>query len=98
MTNTLRAALAAGAIAFACLPATADPVDMSTITCGRLLGMNEEQVGFTLIWVAGYMAGTAEELSMDPDILGKTVGDTIAYCKEHQEMSVLNAATEVSGG
>ena len=76
--------------------ARADPVDMSTITCAQLLGMNADEISFTLIWVVGYMAGTEEELSMDPDILGKTVTDTVNYCKENEEMSVLNAATEVT--
>ena len=40
--------------------------------------------------------GTVARLSMDPDALGTSVTDTITYCGENQEMSVLNAATEVS--
>lgn len=98
MKSFLAAALAAGTIAFAPAQARAEPVDMSTITCGQLAGMKQEEVGFILIWVMGYMAGLEEELSMDPDILGNTVAGTVAYCAEHTEMSVLNAATEVAGG
>jgi hypothetical protein len=97
MKKILGVVLAAGVAAFSPQPVKAGPVDMSTITCAQLLGMNPDEISFTLIWVVGYMAGTAEELSMDPDILGKTVTDTVNYCRENEEMSVLNAATEVSG-
>lgn len=76
--------------------ASAEPVDMSTITCGQLMGMKTDEVSFILTWVAGYTAGTAEELSMDPDVLGKTVEGTVKYCTENAEMSVLNAVKEVS--
>ena len=47
-----------------------------------------------LTWVQGYLAGTDEELSMDPDALGKSIDATVAYCGENQEMSVLNATKE----
>ena len=90
----LAAATLAASIALAALPAKADPVDMSTITCAQLLSMKQDEVSFVLVWVAGYMAGTEEELSMDPDTLGKSVNDTVTYCGENQEMSVLNAAKE----
>jgi len=94
-----RLSLAAAAMVIA-LSATSnarsEPVDMSTITCGQLMAMQADEVSFILTWVVGYMAGTEEELSMDPDALGKTVTDTVAYCQENQEMSVLNAAKEVS--
>jgi acid stress chaperone HdeB len=84
------AALAAAAMA----PARADPVDMSTITCGQLMAMPADGVSFMLAWVQGYLAGADEELSMDPDALGKSIDATVAYCKENQEMSVLNATKE----
>ena len=75
-------------------PARADAVDMSTVTCGQLMVMPAEGVSFMLTWVQGYLAGTDEELSMDPDALGKSIDATVAYCKENEEMSVLNATKE----
>jgi acid stress chaperone HdeB len=75
-------------------PARADAVDMSTVTCGQLMAMPAEGVSFMLTWVQGYLAGTDEELSMDPDALGKSIDATVAYCKENEEMSVLNATKE----
>ncbi|WP_442583390.1 HdeA/HdeB family chaperone [Mesorhizobium sp. ASY16-5R] len=85
------------AAALSAAPASSEPVDMSTISCAQLMSMKADEVSFILTWVAGYTAGTEEELSMDPDVLGKTVGDTVTYCQENAEMSVLNAIKEVSG-
>lgn len=88
------AAMAVGSLALANLPAKAAPVDMSTITCAQMMSMKEDEVTFMLTWVAGYMAGAAEETSMDPDALGKHVTDVVKYCQANQEMSVMNAAKE----
>lgn len=93
----MRASVPALSLAFSLsTPVLADPVDMSTITCAQMSSMKQDEVTFMLTWVAGYMAGEAEELSMDPEILGKLVGDIATYCGEHTEMSVINAAREVS--
>jgi hypothetical protein len=96
MKRFLIPAAAAAMLAIAAAPSRADPVDMSTITCQQLSSMKQDEVSFVLIWVQGYMAGTDEETSMDPDALGKSVADTVAYCQENTEMSVMNAAKEVS--
>jgi acid stress chaperone HdeB len=85
---------AAALAVLAAAPARADAVDMSTITCGQLLAMKADEVSFMLTWVQGYMAGADEELSMDPEALGKSVTDTVTYCGENQEMSVINATKE----
>lgn len=96
MKNFVRVASASALLALSLSVAKADPIDMSTITCAQASQMKTDEAAFVLIWVAGYMAGTAEETSMDPDILGKAVDDMVAYCKENQEMSVMNAAKEVA--
>ncbi len=94
MKKFLVLAAAAATLAIASLPSRADPVDMSTITCQQLLSMKQDEVSFVLIWVQGYMAGTEEETSMDPDALGKSVTATVTYCQENTEMSVMNATKE----
>lgn len=95
MKKFLVMAASAATLAFVSAPAHADPVDMSTITCGQLMSMKQDEISFILTWVQGYMAGTQEETSMDPDALGKSVTDTVTYCQENQEMSVMNATKEV---
>ena len=93
MKSLLLAVLGAVSL-MAVTPSRADPVDMSTITCAQLLGMKSDDVSFILTWVVGFMAGADDETSMDPDALGKHVTDTVTYCGENQEMSVMNAAKE----
>jgi hypothetical protein len=95
MKKFLAIAASAATLAVASAPVRAEPVDMSTITCGQLMTMKQDEISFILTWVQGYMAGTNEETSMDPDALGKSVTDTVTYCQENQEMSVLNATKEV---
>lgn len=96
MKKFLALTISAATLAIASAPVRAEPVDMSTITCSALMGMKQDEISFVLIWVQGYMAGTEEETSMDPDALGKSVTDTVTYCGENAEMSVMNATKEVS--
>ncbi len=93
MKSLLVAVLGAASL-MAMTPSRADPIDMSTVTCAQLLSMKQDEVGFMLTWIVGYMAGVDEETSMDPDILARHVTDTVTYCTENQEMSVMNAAGE----
>jgi hypothetical protein len=97
MKKFLISAASVATLAVAPAPTHADPVDMSTITCAQLMSMKQDEISFILTWVQGYMAGMQEETSMDPDALGKSVTDTVAYCQENQEMSVMNATKEVDG-
>jgi hypothetical protein len=96
MKSLSLAALAAFTTLVVAAPSHADPVDMSTVTCEQLLGMKQDEVSFMLTWIVGYMAGTDEETSMDPDALSKHVSDTVTYCTENKEMSVMNAAKETA--
>jgi acid stress chaperone HdeB len=84
-------AAAAATLAFASTPSRADSVDMSTITCENLLSMKQDEVSFVLIWVQGYTAGANEDSTMDPDVLAKSVTDTVNYCQENKSTSVMNA-------
>lgn len=95
MKKALLAALALTALV-AAPSVRADPIDMSTVTCEALGTMDEDGATFMLIWIDGYVAGTNEELSMDPNILGAAVQKIAEYCKANPEMSVLNAAKETA--
>lgn len=94
-TFLIAATVAAGLMSPAA--ARADAIDMTTVTCGTLLTMDQEAITFMLTWVAGYIAGMNDQSSMDPDVLGKATEDTVTYCQENQEMSVVNAAKAVEG-
>ncbi len=94
MRSKLAAALVAASLLSPVI-ARADAIDMSTVTCETLLTMDEQAITFMLTWVAGYIAGLNDETSMDPAILGKATEDTVKYCQENKEMSVVNAAKAI---
>jgi hypothetical protein len=88
MKKLFALAAAAATLAIASTPSRADAIDMSTITCENLMSMKQDEVSFVLIWVQGYMAGTNDDASMDPEVLGKSVTDTVAYCQENKASMV----------
>ena len=91
MKKLFALAAAAATLAIASAPSRADSVDMSTITCENLMSMKQDEVSFVLIWVQGYMAGTNDDSSMDPEALSESVTDTVTYCQENKSTSVMNA-------
>jgi hypothetical protein len=96
MKKFLVLAAAAATLAIGSAPTRADPIDMTTITCENLMSMKQDEVSFVLIWVQGYMSGTDDDASMDPDVLSKSVTDTVAYCQENKSTSVVNAVKAVA--
>ena len=42
------------------------------------------------------VVGTNDDASMDPDVLGKSVTDTVAYCTDNKSTSVVNAVKAVA--
>jgi acid stress chaperone HdeB len=83
---------AAALVAASVFPASAERVDMSTITCGQLVQMNEDEGSFFLIWLDGWLAGQADATTMDPDELKNQIDGIAAECDASPELSVINAA------
>jgi acid stress chaperone HdeB len=96
MKKFFAVAASAAVLAIASAPLRAEPVDMSTITCENLLSMQQDEISFVLIWVQGYTAGANDDSSMDPDVLGKSVTDTVTYCQANGSTSVMNAVKAVA--
>jgi hypothetical protein len=46
--------------------------------------MKTDEVSFMLTWVQGYMAGTEEELRMDPEVLGQIGWRAVPYRKANR--------------
>ncbi|MBK8457651.1 MAG: hypothetical protein IPL47_11565 [Phyllobacteriaceae bacterium] len=91
--------LAAAALvaAFSAAPAKAEMLDMSTVTCGALATMGEDEVAWFLIWLDGYLAGQADSTQLDITELGNQIDGIAKVCTEKPDLSVLNAAKEYLG-
>ena len=76
------------------VPAFAESVDMSTITCEQTLAGNTDDMTTTLIWLDGWLAGQADDTMLDPDQLGKQVEGILTVCQENASMSLMNAAKQ----
>lgn len=78
----------------ALLPARAEMLDMSTITCAQLASMNESEGSWFLIWLDGYLAGQADSTELDIEQLGSQIDGIAGVCEEKPDLSVINAAKE----
>lgn len=75
-------------------PAKAEMLDMSTVTCGALATMGEDEVAWFLIWLDGYLAGQADTTQLDIAELGNQIDGIAKVCGEKPEIAVLTAAKE----
>ena len=87
------AILTAAALAVA-MPANAQKVDLSTITCKQFLEMNRESVSLILMWMAGYYADQDAPAIVDFDKMKEDAGKLGAYCKENPTIGLITAAEE----
>ena len=75
-------------------PAHAEMTDMSVITCGDLLAMDQDRAATVLLWLDGWFSGESEITTIDTDELGSQVEGIVKICTEKPELSVMNAARE----
>lgn len=97
MKRTLAIALSAAAmlgtasIATAQSGATPDVVDMSTLTCGTLLSMDQTKIGFAIIWGMGYVDAGAGKAALDMNSLQTVAMNVGMVCGAESGTLVLDA-------
>lgn len=92
MMRKLLAATSIAAFLIAPVAARAEKLDMSTVTCEQLAGMTEDQVAWYLIWLDGWLAGQADDTTLDVEALGAQIDGIAKECQENPSLSVINAA------
>lgn len=83
------AAMLAGGV-----PAHAQKVDLSTITCKQFLDMNKESIGLILMWMAGYYADQDAPPIVDFDKMKEDAGKLAGYCAKNPAVGLITAAEE----
>jgi acid stress chaperone HdeB len=97
MRTTLLAALCLF-LALALLPvckAEASGINITRLTCGELVSMDEEAIGIIIVWIDGYYSGQHGSTSFDPDSwegLGEMVGTA---CQTNPNRRVMQAIDDV---
>ena len=91
MKLAIAAALGATILTIA-VPARADMVDMSTVTCAQLAEFGEEDGSMFLIWLDGWLSGQGDTTTLDVGELEAQITGIAEKCSETPELSVMNAA------
>ncbi len=90
----LIAALAAITLAGA-IPAAAQKIDVSTITCKDFLASGNENIGLILMWLTGYYADQEAPPIIDFDKMRSDAGKIGAYCAANPASGLITAAEEI---
>lgn len=77
--------------------ASAQSVDISTITCADLDSMDADTVTALLFWVDGYQGGAAGDTSFDLDRLKTNIDGAAAACMADPATTVLDALIAAEG-
>lgn len=88
-------AVAAGAAFTAPVPANAQLMDLSTVTCEEFFEANEDDATLFMFWLDGWMAGQADDTTLDLAVLEEQVLEMAVICAQNPGLSVMNAAREV---
>jgi hypothetical protein len=87
-----------------CVPASAEAIDASTISCSRIAEAMERKsekdmsfVNGILNWMGGYHATEAQGTVVDWKKLSNAFNQTIAYCVEHTNVGVMSASDKYMG-
>lgn len=84
--------------------ASADPIDVSTISCEKLASAYEakskDDISFVngiLNWMGGYHATVDQGTVVDWDKLSDSFNKTVEFCSEHPGIGVLSASEKFMG-
>ena len=89
------AATLVAASLFASAPATAQKLDLSTLTCKQFLDSGERTMSMVLMWITGFLTDEDEPQIIDFDKLKVDAGKLGDYCRKNPTTNLMTAAEEV---
>ena len=87
----VRGVIVAMVISAAPFAASAQMLDMSTVTCGNVAEMSDEDAAFFFTWLHGYHGGQSGDTTLDMETLEPAAESIGSVCEENPELSVMNA-------
>ncbi len=79
------------------LPAQAQQIDLSTVTCKDFMASDKQTLGLVLMWLEGYYGDTDAKPIVDFDKMKRNGGKLGEYCGKNPGHSLITAADEVFG-
>lgn len=93
MKSSMATALAAGLLAAA--PASAQVLDLSTITCQRFIDYDKDNIGVIMMWMDGYFSDENAPPVIDFGRM-KTRAEKLAqYCVRNPTIGLITAAEPI---
>jgi acid stress chaperone HdeB len=93
-TVKIFSAIVIAALFAAAMPAQAQKVDLSTITCKQFLEMKQDSISLILMWMAGYYADQDAPPIVDFDKMKEDAAKLAGYCAKNPEVGLITAAEE----
>ncbi len=81
--------------AFQPAPVHAFSMNIERMTCTDLMNMDEETIGYILVWIDGYYTGKTGSTDFDPDSwenLGELIG---TICEQNPRRRIIEAIDQV---
>ena len=79
----------------AATPASAQKLDLSTVTCKQFLESSKENVGLILVWLQGYWTEEDDPPILDFDKIQGDAAKLTAYCAANPNADLITAANNV---
>jgi acid stress chaperone HdeB len=79
------------------VPARAEVLDLSTMSCKQFVESGEDTIKLVLIWMDGWYKGDSDEAIIDTEVFvqnGKKFG---SYCAINPTVSIVTAAEKILG-
>jgi acid stress chaperone HdeB len=79
----------------AATPASAQKLDLSTVTCKQFLESGKENIGLVLVWLQGYWTDEDDPPILDFDKMKGDAEKLGAYCATNPASGLITAANAV---
>jgi acid stress chaperone HdeB len=89
--------LLAAAFALSSVPARAEVLDLSTMTCEQFLKGGDDEIKMVLTWMDGWYKGDQDKAIIDTNVFVENAKKFGAYCAANPSISIVNAADEILG-
>jgi len=76
-------------------PASAQQIDLSTITCKDFFEGNKERIEFVIVWLMGFYTGEDDPPILDFAKMKDKAGKLGAYCAKNPDHGLITAAEQV---
>jgi acid stress chaperone HdeB len=89
--------LFAAALLLSSMPARAEVLDLSTLSCKQFLDGGDDEIKMVLTWMDGWYKGDEDKAIIDTTVFVENAKKFGAYCAKNPTVSIVNAAEEILG-